>query len=155
MEVMCVYTASSSGFGDSTSTPASPEEDNPFASGSSTQSQDFEGANLVPAGAPVQAGPGSSVSQAVQQSAAISINTTVNSTHAVFGTTQQVVYTPSGNALAPAAASSSLGLAHTEAPGSAPAMRGASAAAEAFQPVAAPAAQPTVKTSTKSRKAAF
>ena len=155
--------ASSSSFGDSTDTPASPEEENPFASGTSAQSQEFNGANQVPSGAPVLSGPDSEVSQGVQQSAAISVNTTVNSTRPVFGNTQQVVFSSAGSALAPAAASSSLGLAHTEAPGTAPAMRGAPEAAPAFLPAAAPAVkpaggpamQPNVKTSSMSRKSAF
>lgn len=159
----CVGTsAQSSSFGDG-STPASPEEENPFASGTSTQSQEFTGANAVPVGAPMLSGPDNEVSQAVQQSAAISLNTTVNSTNPVFGNTQQVVFSSAGNALAPAAASTSFGLVHIEAPDTAPATMEAPAAAPAFLPNAAPAVkpagapsmQPNVKTSSQSRKASF
>lgn len=131
---------SSSSFGDtptsSTTTPSTPEEANPFSSSSATQSQDFENAGVTPGGT-TEASP-SPVSEAdqliataIQQTAAISLNTTVNTTKPVFGNTQAVVFTPSGDAVAPATSSlnTSLGTAHIEAPSGAPQTQGAPAAA--------------------------
>jgi len=122
---------SSSSFGDtpdsSTTTPSTPEEANPFSSSSATQSQDFENAGVtagtsnVSSPSPVSAAD-QLIATAIQQTAAVSLNTTVNTTKPVFGNTQAVVFTPSGDAVAPAtsALNTSLGTAHIEAPSSAP-----------------------------------
>ena len=139
--------SSGTGFGDtpSTATPATPEEANPFSSSSATQSQDFDNAGVTASNSsqsspsPVSAAD-ALIATAVQQTAAIAINTTVNTTHAVFGNTQAVVFTPSGDAVAPAtsALNTSLGTAHIEAPDSAPKALGAPGAA----PVATAKAMP-------------
>jgi len=121
---------SSSSFGDtpesSTTTPSTPEEANPFSSSSATQSQDFEnagvtGTNNVSSPSPVSASD-QLIATAIQQTAAVSLNTTVNTTKPMFGNTQAVVFTSSGDAVAPAtsALNTSLGTAHIEAPSSAP-----------------------------------
>ena len=121
---------SSSSFGDtpesSTTTPSTPEEANPFSSSSATQSQDFEnagvtGTNNVSSPSPVSASD-QLIATAIQQTAAVSLNTTVNTTKPMFGNTQAVVFTSSGDAVAPAtsALNTSLGTAHIEAPSGAP-----------------------------------
>jgi len=154
---------SSSSFGDtpdsSTTTPSTPEEANPFSSSSATQSQDFEnaggtaGTSNVSSPSPVSAAD-QLIATAIQQTAAVSLNTTVNTTKPVFGNTQAVVFTPSGDAVAPAtsALNTSLGTAHIEAPSSAPKALVAPAAAPKATSKAA-VQQDGAKTAGSGRKA--
>ena len=128
---------SGTGFGDSTSTPATPEEANPFASSTATQSQEFQAAAGVAPSAdmtPVPASAGDTlIGTAIQQGAVAAINTSVTTSLPVFGSAQPVVFTPSGDALAPTTSPLDDALYHIEAPNAAPGMQGA--------PVAAPAPQ--------------
>lgn len=149
---------SGTGFGDSTATPATPEEANPFASSTATQSQEFQAAaGVVPSASNASTNSPSPVSAAdaligtaIQQGAAVAINTTVNTTKPVFGNTQAVVFTPYGDAVAPTTApfNSSLGTAHIEAPKSAPHAQGAPHASPApsATPKVTPTATPAVQT---------
>lgn len=126
---------SGTGFGD-TATPAAPEENNPFASNTAAQSQEFQdAAGVVPSAGPVNSPPPVSVADAamgtaIQQSAAAALNTSVTITKPVFGNSQPVVFTPSGDALAPTTSPLD-SKAHIEAPKAAPHAEGAPAAAPA------------------------
>ena len=143
---------SGTGFGDTTATPATPEEADPFASSTATQSQEFQAAaGVVPSASNASTNSPSPVSAAdaligtaIQQGAAVAINTTVTTSKPVFGNTQAVVFTPSGDAVAPTTSplNSSLGTAHIEAPKAAPHAQGAPLAAPASSPKATPKATP-------------
>ena len=132
---------SGTGFGDSTTTPATPEEDNPFASNTATQSQEFQAAAGVAPSASMTPVPASAadtlIGTAIQQGAVAAINTSVTTSQPVFGTAQPVVFTPSGDALAPTTSPLDVALYHIEAPKAAPGMQGAPDAAPAPQASAA------------------
>ena len=132
---------SGSGFGDSTTTPATPEEDNPFASNTATQSQEFQAAAGVAPSASMTPVPASAadtlIGTAIRQGAAAALNTSVNSSQPVFGSAQPVVFTPSGDALAPTTSPLDDALYHIEAPKAAPGMQGAPDAAPAPEASAA------------------
>ena len=120
--------ALSSSFGDTPSSP-SPEEANPFASTSATQSGDFGDASTAVAPAPALSAQQQAVSSAVQAAAAAAVNTTLNATHSVFGGSQAVVFTPSGSALAPEVAAVLINSLYIHAPAGAPIAVGAPEAA--------------------------
>ena len=140
--------ASSSSFGD-TSTPASPEEENPFASDTATQSGDFVTA-VAFAPVPALSAQQQAVSSAVQAAAVAAVNTTVNSTQSFHGATQAVLFGPSDSALGPQSAAMLIDSLRIQAPAVAPAAVGQPEAA--FVPEQAPAVPPSSQQVIKSRK---
>lgn len=139
--------ASSSSFGD-TQTPASPEEENPFASDTATQSGDFDAVAFAPA--PALSPQQQAVTSAVQAAAVAAVNTTVNSTQSFHSATQAVLFGPSGSRLGPQSAAILIDNLRIQAPAAAPAAVGQPEAA--FVPKQAPAAAPTGQQVIKSRK---
>lgn len=149
-----------SGFGD-TATPAAPEENNPFSSNTAAQSQEFQdAAGVVPSASNASTNSPSPVSvadaaigTAIQQSAAAALNTSVTIAKPMFGNSQPVVFTPSGDALAPTTSPLDK-KAHIEAPKSAPHAEGAPAAAPAPSAFMAIIATPAAALQTNATRAA-